>query len=68
MCVHTCRCDAQPSRDLLRRPSGRDGEQDLALPIGQGLVDRATVEDSTGKEIPGEKTDEERRRALAVHL
>jgi hypothetical protein len=68
MCVHTRRRDAELGRDLLRRPPGRDRAQDVALAIGQGLLDRATIQDATRNDIPGEKPDEERRRALAVHL
>jgi hypothetical protein len=57
MCVHARRRDAELRRDLLRRPAGRDRAKDVALPVGQGLLDRATVEDPPGEEVPGEKTD-----------
>jgi len=68
VCVHARRRDTELRRDLLRRPPGRDRAQDVALSVGQGLLDGATVEDAPGEDIAGEKTDEERRRALAVHL
>jgi len=66
--VHARRCDPELGGDLLRRPPDGDGAQDLALAIGQRLFDRAAVKDAPGKHIARQKTQDERRRALAVHL
>jgi len=68
MRVHARRCDPEFGGDLLRRPAGRDGAQDLALAVGQRPFDRATVKDAAGKHVASEKTEKERRRALAMHL
>jgi hypothetical protein len=66
--VHARRGDPELAGDLLGRPTRGDRAQDLSLPIGQGLFHSATVEDVPRKQVPGEKTEEKRCRALAMHL
>jgi hypothetical protein len=66
--VHARRRDSELAGDLLARPTRSDGAQDLSLAIGQGLIHSATIEDVPGKQVPGEKADEQRCRALAMHL
>jgi len=67
MRVHARRCDPKVGGDLLRRSPRRDGAQDLALAVGQCLFDRPAIKDAPGKQIPGEDTENKRRRALPVH-
>jgi hypothetical protein len=66
--VHAGRRDPKLAGDLLRRPTRSDGAQDLALAIGQGVLHGATVKDAPRKHVAGHKTEQQRRRALAVHL
>jgi hypothetical protein len=66
--VHARRRDSELAGDLLGRPTRGDGAQDLSLAIGQRLFHGATIEDVPGKQVPGEKTEEKRCRALAMHL
>jgi len=68
MRVHARWRDPELGGDLLRRPPGRHGAQDLPLAVGQRPFDRATVKDAARKRIAGDKAEKERRRALAMHL
>ena len=65
--VHAGLGDPEKLGDLLRRPPGRDGAQDLALAVGQRLFDRAAVKDAPGKQIASDETEKKRRRALPMH-